>query len=165
MIAGYRRGSRPPVTGHVLAYDPSGYPGDHAPVRHPATDHRACGDHHVPPDARAGKHDGPRAEPASRADGHRRVARPLPPDRQLGIGVAVVLVGDVDVRAGVDVIPDHNGAVGDDVAAPADNAAVTDAKHRLVPEILPGNHPGTQADLLTNQRSGADRDPGLAVQG
>ena len=61
-------------------------------------------------------------------------------DDLVGILVAVVLIGDVDVGAGVDVITDLDIEVADDVAAAADHAAVADADHRIGDHVLVGHH-------------------------
>ena len=76
-------------------------------------------------------------------------------DRDVRVGVAVVLVGDVDVRAGEHVVPDHQRVMRDDVAAPADHAAVPDPQHRHRAEVLAGHHPGRQGD--ERRRSGCPR--------
>ncbi len=69
----------------------------------------------------------PSHEPDPDAD--RAVDRELAADRGVRVLVAVVLVGDVDVRAGPDVIADRHRLVRHDVAAPADHAPVADREH------------------------------------
>ena len=69
------------------------------------------------------QHDGSGAEPRAVADHDGVIGRPLLPDRHLRVGVHVVLVGDVAVRARHDVVADHDRTVGDDVARPTDRAA------------------------------------------
>ena len=66
--------------------------------------------------------------------------RPLGVDDLVGVLVAVVLVGDVDVGTGVDVVADLDLEVTDDVAAPADHAPVADAHHRVGDHLLAGHH-------------------------
>src|SRR6185312_10044601 len=61
-------------------------------------------DDDVAADARAGQHHRAGADPAARADADGGVLRQLPADGDVRVGVAVVLVGDVDVRAGEHVI-------------------------------------------------------------
>jgi hypothetical protein len=83
-------------------------------------------------------------------------------DDRIRIGVAMVLVRDVDVRSGVHVVPDLEVEVSDDVAATADHAAVTDPHHRVRDHLLARNHPGRDADVGADQRVLADSDPTLA---
>jgi hypothetical protein len=71
----------------------------------------------------------------------------------------VVLVGDVDIRPGPDIVADLDVLVSHDVAAPADHAAVADAQDRVRAKVVPGQHPGRHRDLLGDQRVRADRDP------
>ena len=66
-------------------------------------------------------------EPAARADADRRLGRPLAPDGLDRVLVGVVLVRDVDVGPGLDVVADHDLPVAHDVRAPADEAAAADA--------------------------------------
>ena len=113
-------------------------------------------------DAGARQHDRPGAQPAAGPDLHRGVVRHLPPDGLVQVLVAVVLVGDVDVRAGEHVVPDDQRLVGHEVTAPADHAAVPDAQHGDGAEILAGNHPGRQGHQGADQRTRADRDRPLA---
>jgi hypothetical protein len=63
-------------------------------------------------------------------------------DDLVGILVTVVLIGDVDVGAGVDVVTDLDVEVADDVTASADHAAVADADHRIGDHVLVGHHAG-----------------------
>ena len=83
-------------------------------------------------------------------------------DDLIGVFVAVVLVGDVDVGTGLDVAADVDGEVADDMAAPSDHGAVADADHRIGHHLLPGDHSGRQAHIRTHQRILADVHPLLA---
>src|SRR5260370_1343533 len=98
----------------------------------------------------------PGAEGGGGVQGH------LPADRDVRIGVAVVLVGDVDVRAGEHVVLDHQRVVRHDVAAPADHAAVPDPQHRHRAEVLAGHHPRGQGHEGADEGALADRDPAFA---
>jgi hypothetical protein len=120
----------------VLADDLRGHAGDHAPVGDIATDHGAGRDHHVAADPGARQDDRARAKPRARADADRAVHRELAADRGVRVLVAVVLVGDVDVRAGPDVVADRHVLVRHDVTTPADHAAVADREHGQAAEIL-----------------------------
>jgi CheY-like chemotaxis protein len=147
----YSRGPRPlagslgtglggqPARVGVLADDPGGDARHHAPVGDHAADHRAGRDHHVPTDPRARQDDRAGPEPRAAADADRAVYRELAANRDVQVLVAVVLVGDVDVGAGPHVVADLDALVRDDVAAPADHAAVADSQHRLRAEILTGD--------------------------
>src|SRR5258706_575782 len=83
----------PAGTCRVLADDLGRDTRDHAPVGYLAAHHRPGGHHHVPADTRARQDNRARAEPGPPADGDRGVARPLPPDRDVRVGVTVILVG------------------------------------------------------------------------
>src|SRR5215472_14766912 len=130
---------------------------DHAP------DHRARRDDHVPADLRPWQDDYAGPEPGPRADPHGGVYRPLPPDRQVRIGVAVVLVRDVDVGPGVDVVADVDRVVRDDVAAPADHAPVADPQHRIGSQVVAWTQARAHRDLFREHCSGTQLDPALAV--
>ena len=105
------------------------------------------------------------AEPAARADRYRGVARPLAPDRHLRIGIAVVLVSDVDIRAGEDVSADHDRLMRHDVAAAPDHAPVADPQQRAFPQVLAGHHPGAEGNLCADHGLVTDLDPGFAEDG
>src|SRR4029077_5109493 len=99
------------------------------------------------------------SQPRTGADADRGVDRPLPPDRDVGVGVAVVLVRDVDVRAGEDVIADVDGLMRDDMAPPADDAPVADPQHGLRPEIMPRGYARADRGLLADHGPVANLDP------
>ncbi len=101
--------------------------GHHAAVRDHAAHDRTGGHHDVLADLRARQDDDVGPQPAARTDAHRRLGRPLPPDRLDRVLVGVVLVGDVDVGPGLDVVTDLDRPVADDVRPPADDAAAADA--------------------------------------
>ena len=71
--------------------------------------------HDVLADLRTREDHGIRTEPAARSDAHGSLAGPLAPDGLDRVLVGVVLVGDVDVRSGLDVVTDHDLPVTDDV--------------------------------------------------
>ena len=132
-------------------------PADH-PGRHPHRDgvvgqlpaHDAArAHHHVAADAGAGQHDHAVAEPRAGADRHRRLGLVLHRDRALGVVVAVVHVGDVDVVAGPHVVADLDRQVPDDAAAGADQAAIAD-----------GDDAGRQVGLVQHP-AGRQRDAGV----
>jgi hypothetical protein len=134
-------------------------------VRERASDDRTGTDDRVPAEFCAREDDDPGTEPAPVADVNRDIGRPLGVDHGIGIGVAVVLVGDVDVRAGVDVVSDLEVEVSDDVAAAADHASVTDPHHRVGDHPLSRHHPGRDAHVRSEQRVLADADRTLAEDG
>src|SRR5690606_1073696 len=89
----------------VAAHHFPGHARDDAVVRVLAgAHHRARRDHAVAAQGHAGQDHRVRADPGARADADRSLGGPLVPDRGVGVGVAVVLVGDVDVGAGEDVV-------------------------------------------------------------
>src|SRR4029078_7487324 len=81
------------------------------------------------PDAGPGEHDGAVAQPRAGAHDHRPLGHDLARDREPEGPVTVFLVGDVDVVAGPDVVPDLDREVPDDAAPLADQAAVADPHH------------------------------------
>jgi len=83
----------------------------------------------------------------------------------VGILVAVVLVGDVDVGTGVDVVPHLDLEVAHDVAAPPDHAPVTDADHRIGDHLLARDHAGRDAHVGSDQGVTTDVDPPLTEDG
>jgi hypothetical protein len=104
-------------------------------------DHRARRDDDVPADAGAGQDDRARPEPAAWADHDRAVLRDLAADRGVRVGVAVILVRDVDVRPGPHIVADRHALMRHDVAAAADNAAVADLQHGEPEQVLAGDKP------------------------
>ncbi len=89
-------------------------------VREVAPHHGTGADHGVPSQPGAGQDDGSGTEPRTGSDLNRVLGRPLLTHGQLGVGVDVVLVGDVAARSGHHVVTDHHGAVGHEVAGPTD---------------------------------------------
>jgi hypothetical protein len=81
------------------------------------------------------------------------------------IGVAVVLVGDVDVGTGVHVVADLEVEMTDDVAAPTDHAAVADADDGIGDHPLSRDHAGGDAHVRPDQGVLPDADPALAEDG
>src|SRR5215467_13828585 len=155
----------PAITADVLADHFGRNPRDYTAIGHCPAYHRTGRDHHIPADYGARQDDHPGTQPASGTDRNGRVGWPLAADGQVGVGVTVVLVGDVHIRAGVDVIADRDRVVGDDMAAPADDTPVTDPQQRHLAQVLPRDHARAQADLGPDHRPGPDLDPPLAVQG
>ncbi len=129
------------------------------------THHGAGRHHHVATEFGAGQDDHTGAEPAAVADDHRDVVGPLDVDDLVGVLVAVVLVGDVHVGAGLDVAADVDLEVADDVAPPADHGAVADPHHRVGHHRLPRDHAGRQAHVGADQGVLADPDPLLTEDG
>jgi hypothetical protein len=83
-------------------------------------------------------------------------------DDLVGVLVPVVLVGDVDVGTGVDVVPDLHVEVADDVTPPADHAPVADTDDRIGDHLLPRHHPGRNAHVGPDEGVGPDGYPLLA---
>jgi hypothetical protein len=118
--------------------------------------------HHVPTQAASRKDHHPGTQPAAGADADRVVTRPLEVDGFVGVLVAVVLVGDVHVGTGVDVVADVDLEVADDVAAASDHAAIADTHHRIGDHRLSRHHPGRDAHVRADQGVLAEVDPPLA---
>ena len=83
-------------------------------------------------------------------------------DDLVGILVAVVLIGDVDIRPGEDIVPDQDRVVRDYVAAAPDHAAIPHPHHRVRPEVMAGHHACAQGDLGRDHGLVADVYPALA---
>ena len=73
----------------------------------------------------------------------------------------MVLVGDVDVVAGPDVVADLDREVADDATPLADQAAVADATTRSDRHRWPGTMPADRRDLRPDHRAGPDVDVAL----
>ncbi len=130
-----------------------------------ASHHRSGTDDHVLPELGSREDDHAGAEPTTAADDHRDVAGPLGVHHLVGILIAVVLVGDVDVRARVDVITDVHLEVADDVAPPPDHAAVADPHHGIGDHVLARHHAGRDADIGSDQRVPSQVDPAFTEDG
>ncbi len=121
----------PALAGRVAAHDLGRRAHEHGVVGELAAHHRGrrrrrcCGRGVVPGSTMA---PAPSHEPSPITTGSS--AGHCCADRHVGVGVHVVLVGDVAVRARHDVVADHHRPVGDDVAGPTDRAAGADAQHR-----------------------------------
>ena len=98
------------------------------------------GHDHVLPDLGPGQDDHVGPEPAPRSDAHARLGGPLSPDGFDRVLVGVVLVGDVHVGPGLDVIADFDRPVPDDVRPAADHTAAPDPHHRIGRHLLAGRH-------------------------
>src|SRR6516165_6748250 len=147
------------------AHDARRHTGDHAAVRHRPADYGAGSNDDVLADLGPREDDGVGPEPASRADVDGLLGRPLAPDGLDGVLVVVVLVGDVDVRARLDVVADHDLPVAHDVRAAADEAAAADRHHRVGHHLLAGGHPGGQRHARADDRLLPDVDQVLVEDG
>jgi hypothetical protein len=76
----------------------------------------------------------------------------------------MVLIGDVHVGSGVDVVTDLHLKMAHDVAPAADHAPVTDAHHRIGDHVLAGHHAGRDADIGAHQGVAPDVDPALTEE-
>ena len=93
------------------------------------------------------------------------LGRPLAPDRLDRVLVGVVLVRDVDVGTGLDVVADHDLPVADDVRAPPDEAAAADGDDRVGRHLLTRRHAGRDGGAGPDDRLGPDVDQVLVVDG
>src|SRR5699024_9096552 len=126
----------------VAAHDLSGDARDDAVVGVGARSHHGARRHHaVTPQSDTGQDHRVGAEPAPAADVDRVVDGPLQAHRDLGVGVGVVLVGDVDVGTGVDVVTDVDRAVSHDVRPTTDGATGADPHHGVRAQVVVGPHP------------------------
>jgi hypothetical protein len=128
-------------------------------IRKGASHHRSGTNDHVLPERRSREDDHPGADPTTAADDHRNVVGPLGVHDLIGILIAVVLVGYVDVRARVDVITDVHLEVTDDVAPSSDHAAVADPHDGIGDHVLARYHAGRDADVGSDQRVPSQVDP------
>ena len=115
----------------VTAHHPGGYAGDHAVVGEGASDDGPGPHDHVLSHVVPGRITTPVPNQLPVPITDRDVVRPLGMDHLVRILVTMVLVGDVDVRAGVDVITDLELKMADDVATPTDHASVADPDDRV----------------------------------
>ena len=106
-----------------------------------------------------------RAQPAPTTDADRDIGRPLLVHHAVGVLVAVVLVGDVHIRPGVDVVTHLDLKMSDDVAPPADHAAVADPDDRVRDHSLAGHHPGRDAHVGADEGVLTDMDPTFTKHG
>ena len=88
--------------------------------------------------------------------------RPIGLDRVL---VGVVLVRDVDVGPGLDVVADDDLPVAHDVRAPADQAAAADGDDRVGRHLLARRHAGRDGGTRADDGLGPDVDQVLVVDG
>ncbi len=105
------------------------------------------------------------AQPAARPDANRRLGRPLAPDGHDRVLVGVVLVGDVDVGTGLDVVTDDDLPVPHDVRSPADEATAADRHDRVGRHVLARCHPGRNRGVGAHDGLGSDVDEMLVVEG
>jgi hypothetical protein len=73
--------------------------------------------------------------------------------------VPMVLIGDVHIGTGVDVVTDLQVEVAHDVAAPADHAPVPDPDHWIGDHLLAGHHAGRNAHMGADKRVPPDGNP------
>jgi hypothetical protein len=116
-----------------------------------ASHHGARPYHDVPSEHGPWQDDHAGPQPTSAADQDRDVVWPLGVDHLVRIEVAVILVGDVHVRPGVDVVTDLNLEMADDVAATPDHAPVADAHNRIGDHPLTGHHAGRDAHMRPDE--------------
>jgi hypothetical protein len=77
----------------------------------------------------------------------------------------VILIGDVNVRPGLDVVAELDVPVTDDVATTADEATITDLDHRVAEYLLAFGHAGGDRGVRTDDRVAPDSDPMLVEDG
>lgn len=68
-------------------------------------------------------------------------------DRQINVLVAVILIRDVDVMTGPNIVADFDREVTDDSARSTDQTPVTDLHYRRCEARLARDHPGGQRNL------------------
>ena len=102
-------------------------------------------------------------EPTPLANADRRLDWPLPTNGFVGVGVGVVLIGDVDVGAGLDIVTEFDRPVPDDVAPSSDDAPLPDGHDGVGHHLLPRRHPCSQADVRPNEGSITDGEVVLVV--
>ncbi len=74
----------------------------------------------------------------------------------------MVLIGDVDVVTGPDVVADLDALVADDADALAEHAAVADRDDRFAALVRMDGHPGRDAGKGADRAARADRDATFA---
>ena len=127
-----------------------------------AAHHRPGPHHDVPPEHRAWEDDHSGPQPTAAADQDRDVVRPLGVHHLVRVEVAVVLVRDVHVGSGVDVVTDLHLEMPDDVTPAPDHAPVADANHGIGDHLLPRHHAGGDAHVWTDEGVAPQRDPAFS---
>jgi len=129
-----------------------------------APDDSPRADHDVLPEHGPGQDDHTRPQPTAVTDQDRNVAGPLGMDNLVRVLVPVVLVRDVHVGPGVDVVPDLQLEVADDVATATDHAPVADPHHRIGDHLLSWHHAGGDAHMGSDQCVATQSDPLFAEE-
>ncbi len=120
------------------------------------------GDGDVPADVGAREHDHARRQPAAGADADRGLGDPLLSDGKVDVVVAMVVVGDVHVGSGGDVVLDDDAQATVDRASPPDVAPIADGDDgRPVRGEALLRETGGKADMRSYEGGLAHRDPSL----
>ena len=93
------------------------------------------------------KHDGAVAEPTAITNRHRLLGHRLLRNRDGEILITMVLIGDVHVMTGPNIVTDLNSEVANDSAALADQAAIADRDHWIADAYLIRHHARRQGDV------------------
>jgi hypothetical protein len=115
-------------------------------------------------DVRTRQHDAAMAQPGTVADRYWPFRHDLHGNREIEVFVAVILIGDVDMMAGPNVIADLDSQVTDDATPFTNEAPVADADDRISDHLLAGDHAGRKGDLRPKHRAFADVDVVLVEQ-
>ena len=91
-------------------------------------------------------------EPAPRTDLDPSLHRPLPTDRLVEQLVGVILIGDVDVGTGLNLVAEFDRPVADDVRATPDNASLANRHRGCGEHLLVPVDTGRQTDVRTDER-------------
>jgi hypothetical protein len=127
------------------------------------TPHDGSGAHHdVPSEHRPREYHHTGSQPTAAADPYRDIAWPLGMHNLVRILIAMVLIGDVHVGSGVDIVADLHLEMPDDMTAPTDHASITDPHHRIGHHRLPRHHAGRNARVRADESVGTYLYPAFA---
>ncbi len=153
-------GAAPARAGYVLAYYSRWCAYHHASVWDITRDDRSGADHYVTTDTGSWQDDCSGADPGARPDDYAFVHWPLNAYGQFRVFVSMVLICDIDVRPGLDIVSDDHTGMRDNVASLAYHASISDPYDGIIGKNWLSRHhadrhgcPRSHHDLLT------ERDP------
>lgn len=98
-------------------------------------------------DSGTGQHDSAISQPRPVSDGNGALGHRLLGDRPGHVAIVMILIGDVDMVTGPNVVADFDIEMSHDAAALSNQAAVTNFNYRVRDALLPRNHSGGKSDM------------------
>ena len=93
------------------------------------------------------QHDGAVSQPRTVSDRNGTLGHRLLGDRPGHVAIVMILIGDVDVVTGPDVVADIDLEMAHDAAAFSDQAAIANRYHGVCHALLSRDHSGGQSDI------------------